>query len=438
MRKINFLIVPLWAVLCTIHVCAQTDGAQRLTIGQMFELAERNNSRIKAHTTAVKQAQAEVKVAKNGYLPSVDASLSVSYNGDGMILDRDFNYFMKAEIPEFGNNFALEVSQVIYAGGAISSGVKLSELQAQIAALDADRNRQEVRFLIVGNYLELCKLDNQLKVLDSHLAQTEKVLADMRLRHEQGTALHNDITRYELQLQNLDYLKTQLINTRQILNNQLAVALGLPETVAIQSGDIRIDTLAERDVHRWQDEALQSAIPIQMAETAVQMSEQKQRLSHSDRLPKVALFAMNNLTGPVTIEIPALDKNFNYWAVGVGVRYNIGSLYKANRKVRADKLGVRRAQEERTVAEEQIRLGVQAAHIKYKEAYTLLETKEKSVQLATQNYDVVHYRYTNDLALITDLLDASSQKLDAELQAVNARINILYNYYKLHYISGTL
>lgn len=404
----------------------------------MFELAERNNSRIKAHTTAVKQAQAEVKVAKNGYLPSVDASLSVSYNGDGMILDRDFNYFMKAEIPEFGNNFALEVSQVIYAGGAISSGVKLSELQAQIAALDADRNRQEVRFLIVGNYLELCKLDNQLEVLDSHLAQTEKVLADMRLRHEQGTALHNDITRYELQLQNLDYLKTQLINTRQILNNQLAVALGLPETVAIQSGDIRIDTLSERDARHWQDEALQSAIPIQMAETAVQMSEQKRRLSHSDRLPKVALFAMNNLTGPVTIEIPALDKNFNYWAVGVGVRYNIGSLYKANRKVRADKLGIRRAQEERTVAEEQIRLGVQAAHIKYKEAYTLLETKEKSVQLATQNYDVVHYRYANDLALITDLLDASSQKLDAELQAVNARINILYNYYRLHYISGTL
>lgn len=438
MRKTSFLIVPLWAVLCTIHVCAQTDGAQHLTIGQMFELAERNNSRIKAHTTAVKQAQAEVKVAKNGYLPSVDASLSVSYNGDGMILDRDFNYFMKAEIPEFGNNFALEVSQVIYAGGAISSGVKLSELQAQIAALDADRNRQEVRFLIVGNYLELCKLDNQLEVLDSHLAQTEKVLADMRLRHEQGTALHNDITRYELQLQNLDYLKTQLINTRQILNNQLAVALGLPETVAIQSGDVRIDTLSERDARHWQDEALQSAIPIQMAETAVQMSEQKRRLSHSDRLPKVALFAMNNLTGPVTIEIPALDKNFNYWAVGVGVRYNIGSLYKANRKVRADKLGIRRAQEERTVAEEQIRLGVQAAHIKYKEAYTLLETKEKSVQLATQNYDVVHYRYANDLALITDLLDASSQKLDAELQAVNARINILYNYYKLHYISGTL
>lgn len=47
-------------------------------------------------------------------------------------------------------------------------------------------------------------------------------------------------------------------------------------------------------------------------------------------------------------------------------------------------------------------------------------------------------RYENDLALITDLLDAASQKLDTELQEINAKINIIYHYYKLQYISGTL
>ena len=438
MRKTCFLIASLLWTLCTNQVCAQTVEKQNLTIGQMFELAEQNNSRIKAHTTAVKQAEENVKVAKNAYLPSIDASLSFSYNGDGTILDRDFGNSFKAEIPDFGNNFALEVSQVIYAGGAIQSGVKLSELQAQIASLDADRNRQEVRFLIVGNYLELCKLDNQLKVFDSHIAQTEKVLKDMRIRHEQGTALHNDITRYELQLQNLNYTQTQLLNAKQILNNQLTNALGLPKTVEIQAGSIEIHSLEEKDALTWQEEALHTAIPVQMAETAIRMSEQKKKISQSDRLPKVALFAMNNLTGPVTIEIPAINKNFNYWAVGVGIQYNIGNLYKANKKVRADKLGIQKAKEEMQIAQEQIKLGMEAAHIKYKEAYTLLETKQKSVELANQNYDVVNYRYANDLALITDLLDASSQKLDAELQAVNARINIVYHYYKLHYISGTL
>ena len=91
-----------------------------------------------------------------------------------------------------------------------------------------------------------------------------------------------------------------------------------------------------------------------------------------------------------------------------------------------------------TTTEEEIKLAMPSALIKYQESYSLLQTKEKSLELASENYNIVYYRYANDLALITDLLDASSQKIDAELQVVIARINILFNYFKLHYISGTL
>ena len=67
-----------------------------------------------------------------------------------------------------------------------------------------------------------------------------------------------------------------------------------------------------------------------------------------------------------------------------------------------------------------------------------LETQQKQVELATQNYDVVQNRYQNQLALLTDMLDASSMKLSADMALVNARISLLYNYYKLKYISNTL
>lgn len=438
MGKIYFLIVSLLWTLCLNDVCAQTVETQNLTIEQMFYLAEQNNSRIKAHATTVQQAQEDVKVAKNAYLPSIEASLSFSYNGDGLITDQDFSNSFKAHIPDFGNNFVLEVSQVIYSGGAIGSSVRLSELQSRTVSLDAERNRQDIRFTIIGNYLEICKLSNQLKVFDSHIAQTRKVLNDMRIRHKQGTALHNDITRYELQLQDLNYSKTRIQNARQILNNNLTVALGLPQTVTIQPDSINIDDLSQKNAALWMNEAVQNSIPIRMAENTIQINEQKKKISNSERLPKAVLFAMNSLNGPVTIEIPAINKNFNYWAIGVGVKYDIGNLYKTNKKIRSDKLGIQRAKEELAVTQEDTKLRIQAAYINYQESFALLETKEKSVELATQNYEVIDYRYSNDLALITDLLDASAQKLDAELQAVNARIGILFNYYKLHYISGTL
>lgn len=72
---------------------------------------------------------------------------------------------MRAEMPHFGNNFALEVQQVLYAGGAIQSGVELAELGEQMARLDSEKNRQEIRFLLSGYYLNLYKLANQMQVL---------------------------------------------------------------------------------------------------------------------------------------------------------------------------------------------------------------------------------------------------------------------------------
>ena len=68
MRKANFLIVSLLGALCTSGIYAQDIVERHLTLEQMFELAEQNNSSIKAHATATRQAQEEVKVAKNAYL----------------------------------------------------------------------------------------------------------------------------------------------------------------------------------------------------------------------------------------------------------------------------------------------------------------------------------------------------------------------------------
>ena len=42
------------------------------------------------------------------------------------------------------------------------------------------------------------------------------------------------------------------------------------------------------------------------------------------------------------------------------------------------------------------------------------------------------------MALITDMLDAANAQLDAQQRLVNARINIIYYYYKLLFTSGKI
>ena len=425
--------------------------SRMLSIEEMFRLADENNWSLRAASTAAEAAKERVKTAKNARLPSVDAALSLSYNGNGTITDRDFSHSLAAPIPHFGNNFSVEVSQVVFAGGAIRNGVKIAELQQQMAALNAEQKRQEVRFLIAERYLALCKSKNQLQVFKSSIAQTQQVLENMRARANEGAALQNDITRYELQLQSLSYAKIQLQNSTSLLNNQLTTAAGLPSSAIILPDTAAWASFAvapaqyggEGGAWAWawaraRASLAPTALAVQMAEKSEKMATHSEKISRAERLPQVALFAGDYLNSPVTIEIPALNKNFSYWAAGVGVKYNFGKLYKSASKIRANQLAVRQANEEKAAIEEQISLALAEALVHYNEAFVLLETREKSVELATQSYNVISRRYENDLALITDLLDAASQKLDAELQAINARINIIYCYYKIKYIAGTL
>lgn len=83
-------------------------------------------------------------------------------------------------------------------------------------------------------------------------------------------------------------------------------------------------------------------------------------------------------------------------------------------------------------------MSVRSDYVRYLEAYEEMKTQQKSLELAERNYATTFTRYTADMALITDMLDAANSKLDAEQQLVNARINIVYYYYKLLFTSGKI
>ncbi|MDR0613249.1 MAG: TolC family protein, partial [Dysgonamonadaceae bacterium] len=161
--------------------------------------------------------------------------------------------------------------------------------------LNAEQKRQEVRFLIAGNYLELRKLKNQLQVFESNIAQTQKVLENMRVRVDEGAALQNDITRYELQLQNLNYSKIQLQNSMSLLNNQLTTASGLPSTVVI----LPDTTVRVQHMELLQNPA-STALAVQMAEKSGKIATHSEKISRAERLPQIALFAGDYFNSPVT------------------------------------------------------------------------------------------------------------------------------------------
>ena len=432
-RLIGLLYI---AVLCSQGLCAQT---RQMGIEELFRLADEQSKSIQTYRTGAESAEEALKAAKAQRLPDVNVSLSASYWGNGKLWDRDFGNAMTVDMPHFGNNFALEAQQVIYAGGAISSGIKQAEIGKALAELDLQKNVQEIRFLLVGHYLNVYKLDNQIRVVQKNMELIEEVIANMKARREQGTVLKNDITRYELQKEQLNLQLSRVEDARKIANHQLVTALHLPEGTEISPDTYLLErqilTLTEDD---WQDMAETNNILLKQTQAAIQMNEQKVKQERSERLPHISIVAAEHLDGPITIEVPVLDNNFNYWYIGIGVKYNLSSLFKNNKKLKQARLNVRQAQELHQLAQEQVENAVQEGYVNFLTAFTDVRTQKNSVKLADENYNVTENRYKNEMALLTDMLDASNMKLTADLGLVNTRINILYNYYKMKYITHTL
>ena len=431
----------LIGLLCATALCSQGLYAQSQLMGidELLRLADAQSKSIQTYRTGTEAAGEALKAAKAQRLPDVNVSLSASYLGNGKIWDRDFGNAMTVDMPHFGNNFVIEAQQVIYAGGAISSGIRQAELGKQLAELDLQKDIQEVRFLLLGHYLNLYKLDNHIKVLQDNIRLTDEVIANMKAKREQGTVLKNDITRYELQKEQLNLQLTRARDARTTANFQLVTTLHLPEGTEIKPDttmlEQKIQTLTENE---WQDMARANNILLKQTQTAIQLNEQKVKQERAERLPHISIVAADHLDGPVTIEVPALDNNFNYWYIGVGIKYNLSSLFKSNNRLRRARLNVRQAQENHQLAQEKIKNDVQEGYVNFMTSFTDLRTQEKSVKLADENYSVTDNRYKNDMALLTDMIYASNMKLSADLGLVNARINILYNYYKMKYITHTL
>lgn len=439
MKLIHHLLLAFSVgALCSASLFAQTDK-RVVGLPELFSLADSRSKTIKIYESAVEVADRYISSAKNAMLPDIGFSASATYNGDAWVADRNFSNGQTFSSPHFGNSFALEASQVVFAGGAIHFNVEALEIQKRINEWNLEAHRQETYFLLTGYYLDLYKYLNLLKVYDRNIEQTKQVIVDMRAREKAGIVLPNDITRYEVQLQNLNYGRTELQSSIKISNDRLVTMLDLPKTTEI----VPDTTLLSCEWPEPSEQALlltadDKAPILKMKRLNLDMLDKRMKVAKAGYMPHISLMAGDNLKGPITYEIPTLNNNINTWYVGIGLRYNIGNLYKTPKDISAIKTSIWQKQNELSEAEEKVSMDVKAAHIRYLDSFELLKTQRKSLQLACENYDVVANRYANDLVIVTDLVDADNLRLSAEVQYVNARINVIYNYYKLLYTSGTL
>lgn len=435
LRRLAIGLVALPAIGVHAQPQALTNGMDAL-----FRISDENNTSVSAYRTAMEKAETDVQAAKAQRLPDVRTSLSFSYLGNAQLWNRSFGDFTNAPMPHWGNNFSLSAQQVLYSGGAVTASIDLAELQKRMEQLGDEGNRRNVHLLVASLYLQKHSLQNRLQVVNSNIALADTLIQRTKDRYKEGVVLKNDITRYELMREQMMLQATVIKDRTSIVEKQLQTAL------APKDGNVKYAMLPDEafDIgpvpaeDHWQALAKTNNSDLKKACTAVEMSRKQEKMARSALLPKVALVAEDHLDGPILTEVPPIDKNLNYWFVGVGVSYDLSSLYKSKQKVRSASAATVHAEQQRQVAAEGIEDGVHAAYVQLQTARSELKTRHKSMELARQNYSIIANRYQEGLAMVTDMTDAANVRLDAEQQFSDARIAVAAALYQLKFMAGEI
>ncbi|UKB85531.1 TolC family protein [Chryseobacterium sp. MEBOG06] len=411
---------------------------KQMTAGEVAELAVQNHQQLKVSAQNIDIAKQSINVTKLQQLPTITASTSQFYLGNAAAIDKDFSNSTKVQMPHYGSSYAVQATQLIFKGGLVNKSIEMAGLREQISELDLEKNKQDVKFLVISNYLDVYKIVNQEEVFQNNKKLAQERLKNIQKFYQQGMVTRNEVIRGELAIKNLDQGILTLSNNKKILNYNLDIALGLPADTEIVPTESLESKEAGIGMEYYTNLAYEKNPQLKSAKKNIDIADKNIEIIKTDNAPTIAGFGGYTLQRPVTTRNPVLDMYSGGWQTGVSLSYNIDTLYKTKEKVKLGELQKTQANDAVTLVQQNVDMGVNAAYTKYQEAIQQADILNDSKKLAEENYKITEAKYLNQLAVQAEMIDAQNQKLQSELDYANAEINVLYQYYNLLKSTGTL
>jgi len=423
----------------------------RLTLEEALEKAWEQQPSVRIAAEGVRAAQAQLKQARAGYLPTVNLTGAFTYNGKlpKTVLDfGGFNPFAalgtqgkEGEEGEEGEEAPLPLTQdpaqnrkpieiefgtkrdyrgiaqaqwPLFTWGKTSNGVRAAQQNVLAAERQLESARQAVALNVKEAFFGSLLASEVVAVTTKARAQAERRLKTAQQRFEAGAATRLDVLQAQVALANAN---TQLIraeNAARIARQGLALALGLDPSVPVEPDG----TLA------WEPETFDSAALLAKAvESRPDLKELRARQEAARYAVKIAKAANKpNIAATGTYSWFDNEKQDGQttWSVGVGISIPIFNGFADVARVRQAESGVRQAEMGQEALENAILFQVHQALRAYQEAVSVLRAQEETLAQAEEALRIANLSFENGLITSVELADAELGRTQAELLHVQA------------------
>lgn len=422
-----------------LTVCGANAQERKLSLDEAIQLGLENSKQLKLSRSLVDEAISQYNQVKDRGLPS--ASASFAYN-HAEILNDDFQIGggKPIDLPARADAYigTASLQQLIFQGNKLKYATLSSELLTNIARLDIEKDKQEITYAIVNAYYSLYKVLEGQKVVSQNLEVIDRQIKQSERFFEQGTVTKNDVLRFRLQKSNIELTGLDLESNRQIVNYDLDVLLGLPESTVIQTTNIPDYTAAPSGISNYADSALTNREELKQIDLRTQVADYNIKTIRADLLPALGVGASAYYINPSGNFIPAASRFLAPVSLAATLSWNIGNLWTNKNKVAEAQIQKEESIISKGIVEDQVKRQVNNDYQNYVKASKRIQILEASIAQATENDKILESKYTNNIASVTDRIDANNQLFQSQINLELAKADAVIAYYTLLKSTGKL
>ena len=432
-KKIYILI----SLLIPIAVFAQT--SRKITLQEAIALGVKNSKEIRLDSTKKLIAAAKQKQLSANQYPAVKAS--AGYSRLSNVPEFIFPGQTVSIFPNIPNQYTAGVRlvQPVFGGFRAKSALVSGQLLELAVSADAESNKEDVIFNIIAAYNNFYKQLAAKNLIEENLRVANSRLTDVKNFEKNGIVARNDVMRSELQVSNIELSKIDADNGLRITNFNLNILLGLPDQTIIEIDSTSIFTSTTTKTYQeFLNDAYATRADLKAMALRGKAAEKNIKVSKAGYFPVISLQSGYLYANPNQRIVPPSATFNGTWDVGLGINYDLSAIFTNKHQVAEARATYTQSQIMSEQLSDKIKTEVNTRYIQFLQNKERIAVSKKALSQAQENYRIVKNKYYNQVATLTDLLDADNLLLQSRLNLILTQADAELSYKSLLKTTGKL
>ena len=432
--------IRLMLVASLIPAALFAQSSKELNINQAIELGIANSKNLKLSQNKIDQAVAKLEVVKDNALPTGNASFIYNHAEIPTTTFTLPGSESSLRLPKRADAFVgtAAVQELVYGGGKLKYAKESTKLLAEVARLDADKSKEEITYAVINTYYSLYKVLQSRKVVDQNLESIAAQIKQAQRFFEQGIVTKNDVLRFQLQQANVTLTQMDIESNRKVINYNLDILLGLPEDTEVKIVDPTLGLKTPGSLNEYIGQAFANRQELKQLDIQNKVADFNIKTIKANTLPTVGVGANLYYINPSGNFIPPANQYLMPITLGATVSWNFGNLWTNKNKVSQAKIEQSEITLQKDILSDQVKTDINKNFQNYQVAMNKIQVLETSIAQATENDKLLASKYKNNVASVTDRIDAETLLYQAKINLEIAKADAGLAYYTLLKSTGKI